>query len=92
MVTAPLLDERSYQKLWEELVRPILVRDPGWTDFNQSDPGITLLQLFAFLGETLLWIADERKRQRRRRRVAFLVVGAASVGLAVWRSQRSVAG
>ena len=27
---------------------------PGWTDQNDSDPGVTLLQLFAFVSENLL--------------------------------------
>ena len=31
---------------------------PAWTDGNQSDPGITLVQLFAFLGESLLYRAN----------------------------------
>jgi hypothetical protein len=30
------------------------VSRPRWTDFNRSDPGITLLQLFAFLGVLLV--------------------------------------
>jgi hypothetical protein len=31
---------------------------PGWTDDNRSDPGVTLLQLFCFLGETLTYRAN----------------------------------
>jgi hypothetical protein len=27
---------------------------PGWTDQNDSDPGVTLLQLFAFVSENLV--------------------------------------
>ena len=34
---------------------------PDWTDANDSDPGITLLQLFAFLGESLTYVARRRK-------------------------------
>jgi hypothetical protein len=30
---------------------------PDWTDFRPSDPGITVLQLFAYLGEALLGLA-----------------------------------
>jgi hypothetical protein len=30
---------------------------PRWTDFGPSDPGITVLQLFAYLGEALLLFA-----------------------------------
>src|SRR6185436_5499612 len=52
---APILDDRSYQQLRDELVRRIPVYTPEWTDHNASDPGITLIELFAFLGENLLF-------------------------------------
>jgi len=51
----PILDDRSYQQLRDELVQRIPVYAPEWTDFNTSDPGITLIELFAFLGENLLF-------------------------------------
>ncbi len=51
----PILDDRSYQQLRDELVLRIPVFTPEWTDHNASDPGITLLELFAFLGENLLY-------------------------------------
>jgi hypothetical protein len=31
---------------------------PAWTDHNTHDPGITLLELFAFLSEPLLFRTD----------------------------------
>ena len=52
---APILDDRSYQQLRDELIRRIPVYAPDWTDHNASDPGITLIELFAFLGENLLY-------------------------------------
>lgn len=52
---APILDDRSYQQIRDELVRRIPVYNPEWTDYNPSDPGITLLELFAFLGENVLY-------------------------------------
>lgn len=51
----PILDDRSYQQLRDELVRRIPVYNPEWTDYNAADPGITLIELFAFLGENLLF-------------------------------------
>src|SRR5262249_32860182 len=51
----PIIDDRSYQQLRDELVRRIPIYTPEWTDHNASDPGITLLELFAFLGENLLF-------------------------------------
>jgi Baseplate J-like protein len=50
-----ILDDRSYQQLRDELVRRIPVYNGEWTDYNPSDPGITLIELFAFLGENLLY-------------------------------------
>jgi hypothetical protein len=52
---SPILDDRSYQQLRDELVRRIPVYAPEWTDHNASDPGITPIELFAFLGENLLY-------------------------------------
>jgi Baseplate J-like protein len=51
----PILDDRSYQQLRDELVRRLPVYAPEWTDHNPSDPGITLIELFAFLAENLLF-------------------------------------
>src|SRR5262247_3855773 len=51
----PILDDRSYQQLRDELVRRVPVYTPEWTDHNASDPGITLIELFAFLGENILY-------------------------------------
>jgi predicted phage baseplate assembly protein len=51
----PVLDNRSFEQLRDELVRRIPVFAPEWTDYNTSDPGIALLELFAYLGESLLF-------------------------------------
>ena len=52
---SPILDDRSYLQLRDEMMRRIPVYAPEWTDHNASDPGITLIELFAFLGENLLY-------------------------------------
>jgi predicted phage baseplate assembly protein len=52
---SPILDNRSYQQLRDELVKRIPVYAPEWTDHNESNPGIALLELFAYLGESLLY-------------------------------------
>ncbi|NOY61980.1 MAG: putative baseplate assembly protein [Gammaproteobacteria bacterium] len=51
----PILDDRSYEQLRDELIRRIPVYTPEWTDHNVSDPGITFIELFSFLGENLLY-------------------------------------
>ena len=39
---------------------------PGWTEANESDPGVTLLQLFAFLAAALaLGLVLRRRRTTR---------------------------
>ncbi len=52
---SPILDDRTYDQLVSELVGRIPVYNPEWTDHNDSDPAITLLQLFAFQAENLLY-------------------------------------
>ena len=51
----PILDNRSYEQIRNELVQRIPVYTPEWTDHNVSDPGITLIELFSFLSENLLY-------------------------------------
>jgi hypothetical protein len=51
----PILDDRSFAQLRDELIARIPVYAPQWTDHQPSDPGITLIELFAFLGENLLY-------------------------------------
>src|SRR3954470_6174962 len=50
-IESPQLDDLRYDRVVEDLVRRIPVYAPEWTDHNDSDPGITLIQLFAFLAE-----------------------------------------
>ena len=52
---SPILDDRSFEQLKDELVDRIPVYNPEWTDHNESDPGVTLIHLFAHLGEALLY-------------------------------------
>lgn len=52
---SPILDNRTYEQLRDELVKRIPVYAPEWTNHNESDPGIALLELFAYLGESLLF-------------------------------------
>jgi predicted phage baseplate assembly protein len=51
----PILDNRTYAELRDELVARIPIYTPEWTNHNESDPGIALLELFAYLGESLLY-------------------------------------
>ncbi len=64
-LTLPKLDDRSYNEILGEAIARIPAHTPEWTNHNDSDPGITLLQLFAFMTENLLYRANlipERNR------------------------------
>ncbi|MBW4518166.1 MAG: putative baseplate assembly protein [Scytolyngbya sp. HA4215-MV1] len=52
---APNLDDRRFKDLFEELRSLIPRYAPEWTDHNLSDPGITMMQLFSYLGEIILF-------------------------------------
>lgn len=57
-IPLPHLDDRSFTDLVDEAKRLIPGLAPSWTDHNGSDPGITLVELFAFVTEMLLYRAD----------------------------------
>ncbi len=48
---APNLDNRKFQDIVDDVRRQITRRCPEWTDHNISDPGITLIELFAWMME-----------------------------------------
>jgi hypothetical protein len=67
-----MLDDRKYQDLLDEALRRIPVHTPDWTNFNKSDPGVTLLELFAFLTETLLYRVNRIPDRNRRKFLSLL--------------------
>lgn len=54
-IKLPNLDDRTFDDLVAEGRSLIHVYAPEWTDHNESDPGITLIELFAYLTEMLLY-------------------------------------
>jgi hypothetical protein len=62
---APRLD-RNYQEILSEALARVPVHNPEWTNFNDSDPGVTLLQLFAFMTENLLYRSNQMPANARR--------------------------
>ena len=52
---APNLDDRKFQDIVEEARSMIPRYCPEWTDHNLSDPGITLIELFAWMIDLLLY-------------------------------------
>ena len=54
-LNAPNLDDRHFQDIMDE-ARTLIPRFcPEWTDHNLSDPGIALVELFAWMTETMLY-------------------------------------
>ncbi|HEY9668720.1 MAG TPA: putative baseplate assembly protein [Coleofasciculaceae cyanobacterium] len=48
------LDDRTYKDLVEECILRIPRYCPEWTNYNPSDPGITLVELFAWLTDQMM--------------------------------------
>jgi hypothetical protein len=55
----PNLDDRTYADLVEEARALIPALAPEWTNHNASDPGITLVELFAWLTEMLIYRTNQ---------------------------------
>src|ERR1700712_1012978 len=52
---APNLDDRSFQDIVDEAKRLIPRFCPEWTNHNLSDPGVALIELFAWMSEMVLF-------------------------------------
>ena len=48
----------AYQKLFDDVLKRVPAHSPEWTNHNQSDPGRALIELFAWLGDALLYRSD----------------------------------
>jgi predicted phage baseplate assembly protein len=88
---APNLDDRRFQELVDDAKRLVQRQAPGWTDHNVHDPGVTLIEAFAYMTDQLLYRLN---RVPDRVYVKFLeLIGvrlfpptAARVGLTFWLS------
>lgn len=58
MLEVPKYNRKSYQEMFEESRAKIPTYTSEWTDFNVHDPGIMVLQLFAWLFEMQQYYAD----------------------------------
>src|SRR5947207_6234023 len=88
----PSIDNRRYQDLLNEALARIPVHNPEWTNFNKSDPGVTLVELFAFLTENLLYRANQIPERNRRKFLQLLGVplqpSSSAVGLVTLTNDR----
>ncbi|MDQ3986720.1 MAG: putative baseplate assembly protein [Actinomycetota bacterium] len=55
----PILDDRHFQDIVDEAKQLIPRYCPEWTDHNVSDPGVALVELFAWLAEMILYRANQ---------------------------------
>lgn len=55
----PRLDDRRFQDIVDEAKRLIPRYCPEWTDHNVSDPGVTLIELFAWMTDMLLYRVNQ---------------------------------
>jgi hypothetical protein len=60
----PTLDDLTYADLLAQATGRIPAVAPEWTDHNPADPGITLLELFAWFAEMLVYQADQLPADR----------------------------
>lgn len=49
------LDDRTFQDIVDEAKKRIAASCPAWTDHNVSDPGVTLIELFAWMTEMIIY-------------------------------------
>ena len=55
MIPKPNLDDRSFQDIVDEAIRLIPQYCPEWNNYNAADPGIALVELFAWMTEMMLY-------------------------------------
>lgn len=89
----PVLDDRDFEQLLAEAKRRIPAHTPEWTNFNvESDPGVTIVQLFAFLADNLLYRANRIPERSRLKFLQLLGIplqkAAAAEGLVVIGNER----
>ena len=55
MIPVPNLDDRRYRDIVNEAISLIPKYCPDWTNHNPADPGVTLIELFAWMTEMIIY-------------------------------------
>lgn len=88
----PSLDDRNYSEILHDALARIPVHNPEWTNFNDSDPGVTMIQLFAFMTESILYRANQIPNRNRLKFLKLLGIplrpAAAAKGFVTIRNER----
>ena len=66
LLTAPPIQPQAFDQILSEALVRIPVHNPEYTNYqNNTDPGVTILQLFAFMVDNLSFIANQVPDQNR---------------------------
>ena len=63
MLKSKPLDDKSYHQILESAMNRLPALCPVWTDYNPHDPGVTLLELFAWYEEMQRFHLDQMTEQ-----------------------------
>jgi predicted phage baseplate assembly protein len=93
MLPLPILDDRGFEQILADVKRRIPVHTPEWTNFDgESDPGITLVELFAYIADIVLYRANRVPELNRRKFLQLMGLrlhpATAAQGLIVVRNER----
>lgn len=93
-LSLPGLDDLNFDRLLDEARRRIPAFTPEWTNFGvESDPGITLVQLFAFLTDAIVYRANRIPERNRLKFLQLLGIplqpAAAATGIIHIRNDRA---
>src|SRR5438270_4638029 len=86
------LDDRTFEQIYAETISRVPVHTQEWTNFNDSDPGATIVQLFAFMTENLLYRSNRIPEANRRKFLSLLNIplqpASPGRGLVIFRNDR----
>lgn len=82
MLPLPNLDDRKFEQMVEDARKSIPHLLPDWTDENVHDPGITLVELFAWLSEMQQFHLNQITEQSERKFLKLLGIKLAEAGRA----------
>jgi hypothetical protein len=71
-IQLPNLDDRTYDDLMQEALSLLPSYDADWTNYNPSDPGITLIELFAYMTEMMIYRSDQVTSKNKQAFLALL--------------------
>ena len=65
-ITVPEIESRTFEQILDETLARIPVHNPEYTNFySESDPGRTILQLFAFMAENIAFVCNQTPERNR---------------------------